>query len=328
MVKFTTSDPDLLEASPTFRVRGEEVDPAQQGFSLVHNYAHYFWRPYLGNTAFSLWELLLSFCWGENDTAFPSISRLARMLTNSDCSRAVVTGRRRAPPAATSDAVQTACEGALEVLRRERLLQVMAHGAGPTLQYTFRVCKALPLLSPEQVQRLCPGLRRDHARWLERYGIDAPAYQRAFLAPDDEAEACDQADAAAPDGTPEAARSTGADAHATGPAAGSTNHSIQSDPIQQWWQATLLELQLALLRSVYEANFRHTLPEGFEDGTLTLSTLHPGTCELLEHRFQPMLLRTLGEVSHGAVRALRFVTREARRPQRGTLGSRESPCAR
>ena len=327
MTTFHSPDPDLLEPSPIFRVRGEEVDPAQQGFCQVHNYAHYFWRPYLGNTAFSLWELLLSFCWGENDTAFPSISRLARMLTNSDCSRAVVTGRRRAPDA-QSDAAQAACEGALQVLRRERLLQVMAHGAGPTLHYTFRVCKALPLLSPEQVQRLCPGLQRDHARWLERYGIDAPAYQRAFLAEDGPVGPLDQDDPAAPHGTSDAARSTGADAHATGPAGGSTNHSIQSDLIQKWWQDALLELEHITTRSAFDACFRRTLPEGFEDGTLTLSALRPETCDLLEHRFQPMLLRTLGEVSHGAVRALRFVTRAARRPGRGYERGAEAPCVR
>jgi len=94
---FLTSDPELLEPGPTFDVEGEELDPAQRGYTQVHNYAHYFWRPYLGNTAFALWELLLSFCYGEHDTAFPSISRLARMLTNSDHSRPTVTGRAPAP---------------------------------------------------------------------------------------------------------------------------------------------------------------------------------------------------------------------------------------
>ena len=57
-------DADLLEAGPVFELDGVEFDPAQQGYTQVHNYALYFWRPYLGNTAFALWELLLSFCSG------------------------------------------------------------------------------------------------------------------------------------------------------------------------------------------------------------------------------------------------------------------------
>jgi hypothetical protein len=261
MPTFLTPDPPLLEPGPIFEVQGEEIDPAQHGYTAVHNYALYFWRPYLGNTAFALWELLLSFCYGDCDTAFPSISRLARMLTNSDQSRATVTGRRGGssagigfhrrerrgnegttesterfgchaelaaePPSEASgptasaggpgdsaqddkshatdvqssppqrpsaapagdatpgtdvhdDAPSRACEGALAVLRREGLVQVMQRGQGPTLNYTFRVCKALPLLWPDQVQRLCPGLQRDHGNWLDRYGIDAALYLSAF----------------------------------------------------------------------------------------------------------------------------------------------------
>jgi len=149
---FSTEDVALLKEGSIFEVRGMEVNPAQHGYTIVHNYALYFGRPYLGNTAFGLWELLLSFCYGDCDVAYPSISRLARMLTNSDYSRAVVTGRRSAPresaaPEAketqarkqTRAAKRSCYQGALDVLCRERLLQVRRRGQGPTTRYTFRV---------------------------------------------------------------------------------------------------------------------------------------------------------------------------------------------
>jgi hypothetical protein len=177
---FVTEDADLLEESPGLELHGVEVHPAQHGYTVVYNYALYFWRPYLGNTAFALWELLLSFCYGDCDTAYPSVSRLARMITNSDCSRGVVSGRRRKAAAHSGAPVKRRHAGALAVLRRNRLVQVMRRGQGPTVRYTFRVLKSLPLLRPDQVARLSPSLQRDHARWLERYGIDPQTYVQAF----------------------------------------------------------------------------------------------------------------------------------------------------
>ena len=65
--RFASYDDDLLEEGPYFDVDGVDVNPAVEGFTMTHNYAHYFWRPYLGNTAFAVWELLLSFCYGDRD---------------------------------------------------------------------------------------------------------------------------------------------------------------------------------------------------------------------------------------------------------------------
>ena len=171
---------DLLQDGACFVVRGREVYPAQRGYTAVYNYALYFWRPYLGGTAFDLWELLLSFCYGDTDTVYPSISRLARMLSNSERSRRVITGRNRAAGAGDGTLRTYRGDGALDVLLRERLVQIRRDGEGHLSSYTFRVCRALPLLRPEQVARLCPSLQRDHARWLQRYGIDPAAYREAF----------------------------------------------------------------------------------------------------------------------------------------------------
>jgi hypothetical protein len=312
---FVSDDPDLLEPGPSFERHGEHIDPAQQGYAVVHNYAAYFWRPYLGNTAFALWELLLSFCYGERDIAFPSISRLARMLTNSDHSRAIVTGRRR-PRArkATGLAAQRRTLGALEVLRRERLVQVRRRGRGPTARYTFRLLKALPLLRPDQVAQLSPRLQYDHANWLERYGIDDAAYREAYgeegapstLAVADGAAAVTTL--AAQDSTTAAPHTPAAARNQRAAAPDSTNNPHKDDPIEKWWQDTLDSLRLQMLRHTFYTYFGHTRPVAWHDGELTIRAWSPQQRELLEHRLAPVVLRELTEASAGQVRSVRFAS--------------------
>jgi len=300
-----TEDADLLEAGPSFVVRGMEVNPAQHGYTIVHNYALYFWRPYLGNTAFALWELLLSFCYGDCDIAYPSISRLARMLTNSDHSRAVVTGRRRRGD--PCDRRTRPC-GALDVLRRERLVQVMRRGQGPTASYTFRVLKSLPLLRPEQVARLSPSLQRDHSTWLERYGIDAQTYHQACLqwASDQPSDAAGQTPAAAHI-TPAVSDNPEGALGNTGHAPGDMNNSKEKDLINNWWQETLTELRRQLTRSTFETCLLGTEACSFQDGVLTLKAPGALACEMLQHRLAPLVRRELVAVSEARVQQVRFV---------------------
>ena len=290
---------DLLEEEAVFVVAGVEVDPAQRGYTAVHNYALYFWRPYLGNTAFALWELLLSFCYGDRDTAYPSIARLARMITNSDHSRAVVTGRRR--PLKTLEVLETSkvsTNGALPILRRERLVQVGRQGTGRMSRYTFRVLKALPLLRPEQVARLSPGLQLDHALWLERHGITPAAYLHAYAPPDQPAQSVPCAPGASP-----CAASIRADAAGTGPCApGGTNNTQEQPPWKHWWRDTLSELRLQLTRSAFETCLLHTQVSSFEDGVLTLQSANSMVRDSLQHRLAPLIERTLQDTSQAQVR--------------------------
>jgi hypothetical protein len=306
MAHFSTSDPELLESGPTFDVSGEELDPAQRGFTLVHNYAHYFWRPYLGNTAFALWELLLSFCYGERDTAFPSISRLARMLTNSDHCRAVVTGRP-APipspgPPPRKDGESSGIRGALAMLRHERVAQVMQRGQGPTLHYTFRVLKSLPLLSPEQVQRLSPGLQRDHGAWLERYGIDGPTYRSAY---DQELPADDGGAPESPNGAPAASGQPGDAPRST------KNSLFESDPLKKLWKALLAELCLQYPRSQMPWRLMNTRLDGLQDGVLSVRVFHAFQYDFLQRRLARIVSRVLSEVTHGQAHTVRFVLNDA-----------------
>jgi len=313
---------DLLEPGVTFVVAGEEVDPAQHGYTAVHNYANYFWRPYLGNTAFSLWELLLSFCYGEKDIVFPSISRLARMLTNSDHSRAIITGRRRARLRAqpeTGDVSSTAavarCEGALDVLRRERLIQIFRDGEGRMSNYTFRLCKTLPVLRPDQVTRLSPALQLDHRIWLRRRGIDPQTYQQAFAAPGPARRTAGRdpcrrpspasaALAAAARTSPAAPRAASSATHSRGAARDTRNHPQEEHPWNQWWQEGLNELRPQLMRDTFVFCLLSTRVRSFRDGVLTLRAASGPVRDLLEHRLRPLLLRTLAATSHGEVREI------------------------
>jgi hypothetical protein len=294
---FVTDDPDLLEAGPTFRLGRTQINPAQQGYTCVDNYALYFWRPYLGNTAFALWELLLSFCYGENDTAYPSLARLARMLSNSDHNRHLVTGRRRGQRGTQV--------GALQVLRRERLVQVMRRGEGPLAEYTFRVLKTLPLLRPAQVQRLCPGLQRDHALWLERYGIDNTTYLQAF-----QDGRGDQPVAPAQGIAPATSDTAGAAACSAACAPASTNNTNQEDQMKKWWLSALEEVKLQVSQHAFILCRSGTRPCRFQDGVLTIRASAEPQRDVLEARLAPLLERELRWVSHGEVQKVRFVLAE------------------
>jgi hypothetical protein len=308
---FASDDADLLEPGPCFERQGEWIDPAQQGYAMVHNYAAYFWRPYLGNTAFALWELLVSFCYGERDVAFPSISRLARMLTNSDHSRAVVTGRRRSPARKEPRSAKRRTQGALGVLRRERLVQVRHRGQGPTTRYTFRMLKTLPLLRPEQLARLSPRLRRDHANWLERYGIDDAAYRDAYA---EQANGPPRTDghADARGNTP-SAPATGSDDHGQPPAAASSTKYLQEkNQLEEWWQHTLDSLRLQMVRSVFHTSLTNTHRLALKDGELTVRARSALQRDFLEHRLMPLVLREVAEASGGQVTGVRFLPPTAR----------------
>lgn len=288
---------ELLEEEAVFVVGGVEFDPARSGYTAVHNYAHYFWRPYLGNTAFALWELLLSFCYGDKDTAYPSIARLARMLTNSDASRAVVTGRRRACGKTSGVAQTRQVSGALGVLRRERLVQVTRQGTGVTSSYAFRVRQTLPVLRPDQVARLCSALQRDHTVWLARHGIDQHAYSSAFARPDP---GCAL-------GTTPCAQGNSPHAPDTGPCApGSTNNPQEESLWNHWWQDTLSELQPQLMRDTFEICLQRSLVQSFHDGVLTLRAASPLARDVLQHRLAPLLQRTLHRNSGGQVERIQI----------------------
>jgi len=290
------TDAELPGNNATLMRGGEPFDPSRHGFVRVHLYALYFWRPYLGNTAFSLWELLLSYCFGENDIAFPSLSRLARTLTNSDHSRAVVSGRRRSGGRSA---------GALAVLEREGLVEVQRQGSGPRTRYRFRVVKALPLLRPDQVARLSPVLQADHIAWLQRLGVNEGAYERAWQADLGSGAARGSA------GAKESLDLTlPADVPDTRPEhQGSTNKIQEEEGPEWWWQR---------MREYLEATFgflgarRYTSGSrviGFADGLLTVEVQSQAALHALGGRMSSVFESWLPDFSGGLAHGVHIVLR-------------------
>ena len=298
----------LLESESPWREMGARRDPAAVGFTVVHNYAHYFWRPYLGSTAFSLWELLLSYCYGDRDTAYPSLSHLARMLSNSDNSRAKVKGRRSRPrstPPGGPDETSTAeggrrsqpRDGALARLRLEGLVTIEPTEKGTAARYVFHVCKQLPLLRPEQVETLSPALRHDHSHWLSRHGISDQAYRQAYADHPSGADSTSEPHPAPPADAPDT--STGV-------------FALCKKPKElilpcQWWEETLRQLQLQLTPSSYRTTVDQAHVETYTDGKLTLHCRSPLARDILHSRLRALVLRELSAASRGQVKEVRFV---------------------
>lgn len=290
--------------------QGTDSDPAglSMGFVMIPHYAQYFWRPYLGLAAFALWEMLLSFCYGSKDTAWPSVSRLSRMLTNSDNSRHVVRGRVR-----RDHGRERFVPGALQVLEREGLVRVqgadasrgarvsrgaresrgarVSHGAqvshGAT--YIFRVRKSLPLLRPEQVSRLSPSLQRDHARFLAR--VEGSKQSPGAL--DTSADAWDTEPDDADKG-PDAWDGT------------NNNYQEHQRTIDDKWKDVVSELSLQLDPAVWDRLVK--LTEAYmdaEEEVLTITCRDQYALDFLEHRYARFVQRAV-KLVYGQELELRF----------------------
>ena len=65
-------------------VQPVDLEPTRRGYQVTYNYAVHFWLPILGPGCFCIWQALISFCFGESDTCWPSISLLADMASRSN----------------------------------------------------------------------------------------------------------------------------------------------------------------------------------------------------------------------------------------------------
>jgi hypothetical protein len=149
-----------------------EFDPTRKGFVMATNYAIRFWQPYLGAVPFALWLALRSFAFRADRESWPSIQTLADICTNGN--RHVILGRNERKG-------RERTIGALEVLENERIVWPKKYGVGHETRYRFRVLENLPLLTPVQVQKLTPLLRRAHARFVADCPIDYEEWSRLTL---------------------------------------------------------------------------------------------------------------------------------------------------
>jgi hypothetical protein len=257
-------------------VQPVDLEPTRRGFQVTYNYAVRFWLPVLGPGCFAVWQALISFCFGDRDTCWPSISLLADMAARGN--RNLITGRWRGQGES-----RRRQKGALEKLEDHGLLTVETRHAGPETRYTFHVLKEPPLLTPEVLARLPRRLRQMHSDLLGRCGLDAETYQLIHRG------AAAQGSSGAGDAIGGAAQGTGAAAQ------GTTKHYKESKILEEVWRET----KSALSREMTELNFRtylsdtHALAFHRGRGVLIVQTPNPLTTETLAHRFRPTIVRTI-----------------------------------
>ena len=55
-----------------------DLEPTLRGYHLAWNYGTRYWLALLGPIPWAAWQTLLSFCFGDRDTCWPSITTYAR----------------------------------------------------------------------------------------------------------------------------------------------------------------------------------------------------------------------------------------------------------
>ena len=63
-----------------FTVQGFITDPKSVGYQILTNYECIYWRALVGAEAWGLYEVLRSFCHGEETKCYPSIKLLCDIL--------------------------------------------------------------------------------------------------------------------------------------------------------------------------------------------------------------------------------------------------------
>lgn len=157
-------------------VQPVDLEPTRRGYQVTYNYAVHFWLPILGPVCFAVWQALISFCFGDRDTCWPSISLLSHMAAGGN--RHLITGRWRG-----SGKNRRRQQGALEQLEAYGLLTVQTKHAGPETRYTFHVLKEPPILPPSLLAKLPRRLQQMHCDLLDRCGLDAETYQQISSTP-------------------------------------------------------------------------------------------------------------------------------------------------
>jgi len=148
-----------------------DLDPTLHGYHVAWNYGTRYWLPLLGPLPWAVWQTLLSFCFGDRDTCWPSIELLADIAAKGN--RHLILGRWRGKG---SDRRRQ--PGALEILREAGLLAIERQHSGSQIRYRFHVLKEPPILEPDQLARLSPRLQQTHAELLTRCGLDEQTYQQ------------------------------------------------------------------------------------------------------------------------------------------------------
>jgi hypothetical protein len=145
-----------------FEVRGFATDPKHSGYQILTNYESTYWRAFAGVQAWSLYEVLRSFCHNGNNVCYPSINYLLEVLGIKQ--RRVLTGWSTEVKGKNYD-----YPGLIEILQNGGLVIAEVVGEGPMLRYLFHVNLTPDLLRPEQVAELPALLQSKHAEMLQAH---------------------------------------------------------------------------------------------------------------------------------------------------------------
>lgn len=264
----TADDPSArpIEVHPV------ELEPTRRGFQLTYNYSIHFWLPTLGPATFATWQALISFCYGDKTTCYPSISLLGDMIANGN--RKAITGRWRG-----AGDLRRREEGALEKLEAAALLHVETAFTGPDTRHTFHVVKEPPLLTPVQLAALPASLRRLHARLLIRSGMHHATYLDLSTYPH----------------AGGAQVTTGEADVTTGGADVTMKHYELRITTEEEWRKVKAELSREINSANYRTYIHPTNAVAFhqEVATLIVQTPDPLTAATLQARFHGLILRTV-----------------------------------
>ena len=155
----TTSVPHTQDIP--FAVQGYVTDPKLVGYQILTNYESTYWRTLAGNDAWSLYEVLRSFCHDGNKICYPSIKLLTNILGFKD-KRALIGRVKRVK------GKEYEYPGLIETLQNYHLIVAEVTGEEPQVKYVFHVNLTPGLLTNEQLNSLPKLLQQKHAQILDR----------------------------------------------------------------------------------------------------------------------------------------------------------------
>ncbi len=157
----TTSSPPSASADTAVEVKGYITDPKFVGYQILTNYESTYWRALVGAGAWTLFEVLRSFCHQRDNTCYPSINLLMAILGIKQ--RWVLTGGTT-----KVKGKEYHYPGLIEELQQHKLVIAEVTGEGPMMRYVFHVHLTPGILTIEQITQLPAVLQRKHVELMER----------------------------------------------------------------------------------------------------------------------------------------------------------------
>ncbi len=145
----------------SIEIIGYVTDPKLVGYQILTNYESTYWRALVGNEAWSLYEVLRSFCHEGNNICKPSVKLLTAILGLQD--KRALTGRSK-----IVKGKKYHYPGLIEILQEQELLIAEVKGVGHAISYAYHVNLTPSLLSEAQLTKLPQLLQKKHQELIKR----------------------------------------------------------------------------------------------------------------------------------------------------------------